>query len=500
VHVTVETGIVLWGNESLLLQGVSSLEYLRFGGRDLLLAGSGAVGAITAFDVTPGSATLVTGEILYDTESGTRALSDMVVLREAGAVNILTLGRYDDNFGYAALSTTGVLGDPQPLSGAEGSFAYGLVGEEVRLNNKSLAFVAGNGGAGIQIYEVWRGQLPRYVGTRADTDWAVAGDIRAMHATHVGNYRFLFAGSGLENGIMVYRILPEGVLNVRGRHIPKDGGGYSDITDLDSVEVGGRQFLVLSAAGTDSLVVLRVSLNLDLTFIDNFIDTNATRIANVQAIAAFKIGERAFVAAAGGDDGVSLFEITERGALVHLATVADDFDLALDNVSDLEVRVSGTVAHIYASSPTEHGITELTVDLGLSGRVIRGGPVPDILIGTDGDDIIWGNGRKDRIDAGAGDDVLIDGTGKDRLTGGPGADIFTFKRDGRIDIIEDFEIGIDRIDLSDWDRLYDISSLTIAPRKLGAIIFIGEEILRVRSAEGGEIDPDLFTNDMFIFG
>lgn len=65
----------------------------------------------------------------------------------------------------------------------------------------------------------------------------------------------------------------------------------------------------------------------------------------------------------------------------------------------------------------------------------------DNMAGKDGNDTIWGYDGDDIIDGGAGGDSLI---------GGAGNDVFKFKLDEAIlDIIDDFDIAVDKIDLSD---------------------------------------------------
>ena len=61
----------------------------------------------------------------------------------------------------------------------------------------------------------------------------------------------------------------------------------------------------------------------------------------------------------------------------------------------------------------------------------------NMLIGLDGDDILIGGGGNDR---------LVGGDGIDRLTGGDGKDVFVLDPGGPIDIITDFEFGVDRIE------------------------------------------------------
>lgn len=72
----------------------------------------------------------------------------------------------------------------------------------------------------------------------------------------------------------------------------------------------------------------------------------------------------------------------------------------------------------------------------------------DHLKGRGGDDRLLGGAGDDFLDGGAGNDRLVDGSGSDVLTGGDGADVFVFVADGACDRIEDFEVGLDRIDLS----------------------------------------------------
>jgi serralysin len=66
-----------------------------------------------------------------------------------------------------------------------------------------------------------------------------------------------------------------------------------------------------------------------------------------------------------------------------------------------------------------------------------------------GADTLYGYGGDDIISAGADDDALIGGTGNDTLTGGSGKDVFvidSYRFDK--DVITDFAIGTDKLDLS----------------------------------------------------
>ena len=77
----------------------------------------------------------------------------------------------------------------------------------------------------------------------------------------------------------------------------------------------------------------------------------------------------------------------------------------------------------------------------------------DKLEGHDGNDTLFGGTGKDVLKGGAGDDILQGDTGRDVQYGGTGADTFVFTdasdstNGSQADVIQDFEVGIDKIDL-----------------------------------------------------
>ena len=126
---------------------------------------------------------------------------------------------------------------------------------------------------------------------------------------------------------------------------------------------------------------------------------------------------------------------------------------------------------------------------------IIGTPEADTLIGTLGDDIIFGLGGNDYIYSLDGEDTLDGGEGLDRLFGGPDADVFVFAEGTGLDIVYDYDDGIDKIRLegvleADFGTAVSISDY----RTTGALIEIGDDRMIVRSV----VDTDLLVDD-FIF-
>ncbi len=101
------------------------------------------------------------------------------------------------------------------------------------------------------------------------------------------------------------------------------------------------------------------------------------------------------------------------------------------------------------------GIGSDTVDGGSSNDTLAGGSGNDTLLGSSGDDVLNGE---------AGNDVLQGDSGNDTLSGGAGDDTFVFdtgsafnSADLGVDLITDFQIGVDKIQLSK-DTFTDLTS------------------------------------------
>ena len=85
--------------------------------------------------------------------------------------------------------------------------------------------------------------------------------------------------------------------------------------------------------------------------------------------------------------------------------------------------------------------------------VLNGTDKPDKIFGGAGDDTIRGFGGNDKLDGGAGKDRIVGGEGNDKLTGDGKdhhsfADTFVFGKDSGKDVITDFEVGKDMLEIA----------------------------------------------------
>lgn len=87
-------------------------------------------------------------------------------------------------------------------------------------------------------------------------------------------------------------------------------------------------------------------------------------------------------------------------------------------------------------------------DAGAGDDVVNGGALNDYVFGGAGNDTLNGNGGNDILLGDDGNDIISGGAGNDVLTGGAGADSFNFAAGSGVDTITDFEIGVDKINLS----------------------------------------------------
>lgn len=129
----------------------------------------------------------------------------------------------------------------------------------------------------------------------------------------------------------------------------------------------------------------------------------------------------------------------------------------LDTVSyaDASGRKAGVVIDLKAG--TGSGSTaEGDVLVGI--RNVEGSTLKDRIVGDDLANLLSGGRGGDTLAGGDGDDTLAGGVGVDKLSGGRGSDVFLFldsaeigRSSGARDIIKDFTLEIDRIDLSAID-------------------------------------------------
>ncbi|WP_342077120.1 calcium-binding protein [Yoonia sp. SS1-5] len=381
--------------------------------------------------------------------------------------------------------TFGTINDLSSLPRAMSGFQHGVT---ATLTDGTLAVygtIAGDPGMAA-LFFTSAGTLAAHAVMQPAT--APVEQVAALATASTDTQTFLLTADTAENAIVSWTIGTDGALAVADTLTPEDGLWISAPSVIETASVNGSDYVILGAAGSNSLSVMAIGPDGALDLRDHIIDSRDTRFAGVTSLEVVTHQDRTFVIAGGADDGISIFLLLDGGQLVARDHIADTTLTSLDNISALAARGNDDGLDIFVASSSETGVTQLRYDTGPAGVTLSGDAAGGLMTGTVGNDILQGWNAADILHGGAGADILRDGAGSDTLTGGAGADMFVMSRDGDTDTITDFTLGEDSIDLGLWPMLRDISQLTFALRTDGMQITYGDETLIVQSADGNTID------------
>ena len=419
------------------------------------------------------------------------------VVRMGGQDVLLAHGRADALHGWT-LGADGRLSDARvwdlPGAGAV------LDAQTVQVGGRTMVYTAGRGDGGVEAWVLGetRAQRVQDLGLSAAggaPGSGSGGDVFALHRVMLDGRAHLLAASSGDGTLSTLRLEDDGRMTLVAQTGLRDGLPIATPTQVGTVTVDGVSYVVVGAAGSSSVSVLRLAADGTLVAVDQVGDDRDTRFQGVSVLETVTLDGRAYVIAGGADDGLTVMEVLPGGRLLHRATIADDMDMVLTGPGALSVAVRAGGIDITVTGSGTEGVTRLHfAPGGPAGEVLRAGDGGARLTGTAGDDTLIGGAGDDLIEGGAGDDVLIDGAGSDTLRGGPGADVFILSPDGHNDTIEGFEIGIDRLDLSRMGTFYTVDAVQMGPRWNGILIRFGTEELRLRSEDWGP----LFASDFDI--
>ncbi|MBE9476078.1 MAG: hypothetical protein IME92_02970, partial [Proteobacteria bacterium] len=414
-------------------------------------------------------------------------------------LTLLPSARLDDEAATYLIDNTGNISTPLRQASGTASIGNLVVTHSVIIAGKTYLFTVERGISGVTSYWMQPGDTFSNQVQYSGDSFDYFSDVAAFASVSIGEETYLFTASAFDAGLNSFNIDANGVMHLIDSVAPSDASGFSLPQALQTITVNGQAYLLMASAGTNSLTVYVVGTGGALTEVDHLIDGIDTRFDDASVLESFTYEGRGFILAAGSDDGLTLIEISARGTLSVLAVLADDFDTTLNNITDIEVAILGTEIHAFVSSGVENGFTQIRIDIDNTGLTIIGNETHEVLNGNSQDDTLLGMGGSDRIYGGNGNDLLVDGAGRDHFYGGAGADIFRFAADNTLDLIRDYEIGIDLIDLSLLGDVALFDDLDISSRSFGAVIIAGAEEIRITSVDNTPLYAYEFTADDFIF-
>ena len=462
-------GQILDGPDLGLTAGLADLLVLSIGGRQVLYALSRAENLLVEIEIA-GDGTMTVVDTLSITGTFPAGSTPLLGVLDGG----LTLAGLPASDGQTVtLSGTGALGVQTALTGlgtltAPVELDFGATDALVYATASGLALATDTGG----------GYAP-VASLADDATRHLSGIAAAVAFTHSGT-SCVATVSATENGIDLTAVTPT-TLTHAGALGPADGLPIGTPQDIAVIQRAGETLLAIASFGTSSVSIVRVSGGVPV-LADHVLDNAATHFAGASEIAAVTHGDFAFLAVAGAEGGVSLMTALPGGRLLHLSGVAESDTVPLDRITGLDAIVVGAALHILTAS-TETGVARLSYDLSGLGAVTLADGTGAPVFGTGADDQVIGSDVAEALSGGAGDDILLDGAGSDTLTGGAGEDLFVFAQDGQADTVTDFQRGVDKLDLSAFDFLYDISALSITPTATGAILTHRGEIITIVTSD-----------------
>lgn len=217
-------------------------------------------------------------------------------------------------------------------------------------------------------------------------------------------------------------------------------------------------------------------------------------------------GDDMLIGSGGGDvlDGAAGFDTASY------VTAAAGVNVTIANNGKITVTggdVGDTLISIEAVEGSNHadkftGGTNGDVFFGLGGDdnlsggngidKLHGGAGVDKLDGGNGNDQLFGGAGVDTILGGTGNDIVDGGEGADVLTGGSGYDVFIFEDEESGDRIADFQLNVDKIDLSSlFEGPVTVQTVGSAAGALGAentiyVYIEGTKTFVVANTDGDE--------------
>ncbi|WP_422028784.1 DUF4214 domain-containing protein [Roseovarius sp.] len=312
----------------------------------------------------------------------------------------------------------------------------------------------------------------------------------------------LFGGAGDDtiNGAAGNDIIDGGADNDNlsageGNDVVRGGAGN------DTIDAGeGGADAIDGGSGIDRLNLVRSSATQAFTF--TFDGGSDTTLSLIDGTTITGVEIFSFTSGSGDDDITYVMDATIDVQRTSL-NLGDGFDRV---TVDMSAYTSGVrfdddrFGNLLATSGNWDG-SNWSQQLKISNAEaynFLGGSGNDVIYLQDvsGDHLVFGDDGDDEIRTHDGNDILNGGGGNDSLTGGDGADTFVLSPGDGQDTITDFELGLDTIDLSAFDRSDAEDAVENAAPGSAIITFSDGTVLTI---QGDNVTPETLSQNDIVF-
>lgn len=458
------------------------------GGGVQLFAATGAQGGLTSWRID-GAGLPVETDRAYFPGWISQSVDGLASWLTVGGANQIVIGGQSgtDLLCYA-LNANGQITTLETASGLRSGTDRVTASTDVSIGGSDFVYLADQGTGELSGYSTNAAGDLVAIGASAQID---VGTSVELETVHLGGQAYLLVADDGGQGVSSYRIdATSGALTASDHQGATTGVGIATPTAMEVVHAFGQSFVLLGAAGSSSLSVMRLAADGALEPTDHLIDGLTTRFDGVTALGVAQEGDRVFVVAGGADDGLSLFTLLPDGRLLHLDTLAHGTGAGLMNITDIAATVIGDEMRIYVTSGTDHGISQYSLDLSALTALQSG---TGLLAGGAGDDLLQAAGGNTTLSGGAGDDILIAEHAGVAMQGGIGQDRFVLSATQGTYYVLDFRPNEDVLDLSDFPMLRSAGQLGFTATATGARLSFGDTTINVTAANGAPLTlADLF--------
>ena len=469
--------------------GITDLMIVAGDGGPVLLSATRGGGWLSAHDVATGTAALLERRAIAESHLQLEP-TDLALLPGAGGDRLWLAGLASPDLVSAAWQGAGL--GPLEAAAAPGIDMGRIAELSLAADATGSTALAGRTGGGLTVIRFGADGQVSALGNLATGNPVHDTRATAVTTLEAGGTLYGVAAFGWQDTISSFRLAPDGSADHVADVTPSGNGpGFAQPGALGALEVGGADYVIAAASGSGSLSVFRVAPDGRLEMTDHLLDSLGTRFADAAHLAVTTLGGRGFVAAAGSDSGLSLFELLPGGRLRHLDSAAATTAVPLGGITDIALSTApGGELRIWAATEQAPHLVSFAATGLPAGEVLQTGDAGATLAGTAADDVLAGGAGADSLQGGDGHDVLLDGGGADTLQGGPGADVFIFTGDGLTDEVTDFDPGADMLDLTGLVPVWDADDVIVLSRDWGAQVFFHDESFDIRRAGGGALTRD----------
>ena len=179
----------------------------------------------------------------------------------------------------------------------------------------------------------------------------------------VGGTTYLFAAGLKDDGVSVFSVANNGMLNNVTNVSDDDDLELDGASGVTTAEVGGTTYLFVTGAIDDGMSVFSVANDGMLDNVTNVTNGGALELDGAIGVTTAKVGETTYLfVAARNDDGVSVFSVANDGMLNNVTSVSDGGDLELYRANGVTTAEVDGKHYLFVAGAFDNGMSVFSIE------------------------------------------------------------------------------------------------------------------------------------------